>query len=162
MASIALIPITASLPNPTSQSSTRRNKQLTTWTISLSRHCLPAGCSRHRDHQARVYLISAYSSVGVPMLVKRSNTLQVQPESSPASSVSATTHDTSRTKYHIDELGTFAQRLEEASLPRNSNYQSNDTRLLPKSSPTRAGLATRMSRSCFSDGKKILWASSMS
>lgn len=88
--------------------------------------------------------------------------MQVQPESSLASSVSATTHDTSRTKYHIDELGTFAQRLEEASLPRDPNYQSNDTRLLLKSSPTKAGLDTRMSGSCFSDGKKTPWRSSMS
>ncbi|KAK0106924.1 hypothetical protein ONS95_003640 [Cadophora gregata] len=38
-----------------------------------------------------------------------------QPKSSPASSISATTHDTSRTKYHINELSTFVQRLEAAA-----------------------------------------------
>ena len=40
--------------------------------------------------------------------------------STPISAVSASTHDTSRAKYHMKELGTFAKRLEEVSI--NSSY----------------------------------------
>lgn len=36
--------------------------------------------------------------------------------STPLSSVSASTHDTSRARYHMKELGTFAKRLEEVSI----------------------------------------------
>ncbi|PVH80663.1 hypothetical protein DL98DRAFT_588255 [Cadophora sp. DSE1049] len=57
----------------------------------------------------------------------------VQPESSPASSISATTHDTSRTKYHIDELSTFAQRLEVAAtkiFPNKGRSRYKDVQVL--------------------------------
>ncbi|KAH7407907.1 hypothetical protein BKA64DRAFT_706308 [Cadophora sp. MPI-SDFR-AT-0126] len=57
----------------------------------------------------------------------------VQPESSPASSISAPTHDTSRTKYHINELSTFAQRLEEAAtkiFPNKGRSRYKDVQVL--------------------------------
>ncbi|KAF8851278.1 hypothetical protein BDZ45DRAFT_696080 [Acephala macrosclerotiorum] len=56
-----------------------------------------------------------------------------QQESSPASSISLTTHDISRTKYHIDELGTFAARLENASasiFPNKGRSRYKDIRVL--------------------------------
>lgn len=84
-------------------------------------------------------------------------------DSSPASSVSivsATTHDTSRTKYHIDELSTFAQRLEDVrcKLPVKGFHLLILVRPLLAFFLTGIVVATKTFKSCSFGGSRTTWA----